>query len=97
MNSFETNDFLHLHKTFSGFKTKKNTKIDTKNAIKKDSVFNQSSIKKTSNAKKTISHKLEAQISVYSNTIGDCSINAKLKKEIYESSRKNARKKLKAK
>ena len=61
MNSFESNEFLHLHKTYGGFRTKRNTCIDTKNAIKQDSVSKQVSIKKTSIAKKTIAHRIEAQ------------------------------------
>lgn len=53
-------------------------------------------VKKTSNAKKTTSHKLETQINVYSNLIGDLSVNAQLKKQVYASKRSEARKKLKA-
>jgi hypothetical protein len=62
-----------------------------------NTIIQVSNVKKTSNAKKVTVHKLESQINAYSNMIGDCSVNAKLKKEVYESSRKNARKKLKAK
>lgn len=57
-------------------------------------------IKKTSNAKKTTTHKLEAQINAYSNMVGDCSPYAvgKAKNDaMYSDKRKDARKKLKAK
>ena len=64
MNSFESNEFLHLHKTYGGFRTKRNTRIDTNNAIKQDIISKQGGIKKTSIAKKTIAHRLEAQFNV---------------------------------
>ena len=100
MNSFNENEFLHLHKTYGGFKTKKNTYIETNKAIKKDSVSKQLGIKKTSNAKKTTSHKLETQINAYSNMIGDCSAYALGKKQKDREcmdAKRASRKKLKAK
>lgn len=56
--------------------------------------------KKTSHAKKTTVHRLQAQINAYSNMIGDCSPYAvgKAKNDaMYSNKRKDARKKLKAK
>jgi hypothetical protein len=56
-------------------------------------------IKKTSNAKKTTSHKIDIQIAKYSDVIGDISINGifakKVKNDLYSNKRKDARKKLK--
>lgn len=58
-------------------------------------------VKKTSNAKKTTSHKLETQITNISNSIGDLSVNGilakKVKSDLYSNKRKDARKKLKQK
>lgn len=56
-------------------------------------------VKKTSNAKKATTHKLETQITNISNSIGDISINnlleKKIKDSLYMNKRKEARKKLK--
>lgn len=68
--------------------------IDKKYTIKCNGV------KKTSVAKKTTAHKIEAQINAYSNMVGDCSPYAvgKAKNDaMYSDKRKDARKKLKAK
>lgn len=56
-------------------------------------------VKKTSNAKKTTSHKLETQITNISNSYGDLSpsglLAKKVKNDLYTNKRKEARKKLK--